>query len=385
MYEEEDGSEYFNDIRELHAAVVMDELQQGLSRTLWSKASIVSLASLVKTMKERRKTEIDISKAKLRILGHRLFDAMKKFMVMLVVEESLSLTLASMLMTVLMYEEKADMCSNAIVDIARQMCMADDTSEWQEQLEDCREGKLQTEKLARGLGSSEKKMGYRMLDPSSRRITSGKKKAKKEAIRQLGQSWSTMVTCCGLYLSYVVRVEETWEALVEAWRIMSPGHYLCLKLTENVATLMGRHREAIRELKNELKRIGESEHEPKEKEYVRNLLLAPLAPVKGRTTELILVRRLDKEKLTEKKATDMIVEAEYDFEKYTNYDFEKSGGKQQQQQQQQPHQPRQGRIDGRYAAEQECKFGVVCNDPKCRGIMTHTDKMGAGRAASTTQ
>ena len=36
-------------------------------------------------MKERRKTEIDILKAKLRIRGHKLFDAMKKFMVMLVV------------------------------------------------------------------------------------------------------------------------------------------------------------------------------------------------------------------------------------------------------------------------------------------------------------
>ena len=375
MFGEEDGSEYLSDIQRLHAAVVVDELQQGLSRTLGSKASIGSLTSLVKTMKERRKAEIDILKAKLRIRGHRLFDAMKKFMVMLVVEESLSLTLASMLMTVLMYEEKADRCSNAIVDIARQMCMVDDTSEWQEQLEDCREGRLQTEKLARGLGSSEKKMGYRMLDPSSRRITSGKKQAKKEAIRQLGQSWSTMVTCCGLYLSYVVKLEDTWEALVEAWRIMSPGHYLCQRTTENVATLMGRHREAIRELKNELNRIEESEHEPKEKEYVRNLLLAPLAPVKARITELMLERRLDKEKMTEKKATEMIVEAEYDLEKYTNYDFEKGGGKQQQQQQQH-HQPTQKRIDGRYAAGQECKFGVACNDPKCRGIMTHKDKDG---------
>ena len=44
-------------------------------------------------------------------------------------------------------------------------------------------GKTADKKLARGLGSSEKKMGYRMLDPSSKRITSGKKKAKKEAIR----------------------------------------------------------------------------------------------------------------------------------------------------------------------------------------------------------
>ena len=53
--------------------------------------------------------------------------------------------------------------------------------------------------------------------------------------------------------------------------------------------------------------------------------------------------------MSEKKTTEMIVEAEYDLEKYTNYDFEKSGGKQQQQQQQ-PHQPTQRRIDGKYAA-----------------------------------
>ena len=54
--------------------------------------------------------------------------------------------------------KNADRCSNVIVDITRQMCMVDDISEWQKQLEDCREGRLQTEGLARGLGSSKKKM-----------------------------------------------------------------------------------------------------------------------------------------------------------------------------------------------------------------------------------
>ena len=80
--------------------------------------------------------------------------------------------------------------------------------------------------------------------------------------------------------------------MVEAWRIVSPGHYLCQKTTENVAALLGRHREAIRVLRNELKRIEESEHEPKDKAYVRNVLLAPLAPIKRRITELMLERRL---------------------------------------------------------------------------------------------
>ena len=69
---------------------------------------------------------------------------------------------------------------------------------------------------------------------------------------------------------------------MEAWGIMPPGHYLCEKTIENVAALLGRHREAMRELKNELKRIEESEHEPKDKGYVVNLLLAPLGPIKER-------------------------------------------------------------------------------------------------------
>ena len=59
-----------------------------------------------------------------------MFDAMKEFMVMMVVEESLSLTLASMLMTALMVEDKTERCLNAIVDIARQMRLVGDTSEW---------------------------------------------------------------------------------------------------------------------------------------------------------------------------------------------------------------------------------------------------------------
>ena len=81
MFGEEDGLEYLNDIQKLHAAAMVDELQLGLSRTLGSKASVGSLTSLVKTSKERRKTEIDVMKGNLRIRGHRLFDAMKKFTV----------------------------------------------------------------------------------------------------------------------------------------------------------------------------------------------------------------------------------------------------------------------------------------------------------------
>ena len=54
MFGEEDGSEYLNDIQRLHAAVVVDELQHGPSRTLGSKASIGSLTSLVKTVNSRR-------------------------------------------------------------------------------------------------------------------------------------------------------------------------------------------------------------------------------------------------------------------------------------------------------------------------------------------
>ena len=66
-----------------------------------------------------------------------------------------------------------------------------------------------------------------------------------------------------------MKVEDTWEALVASWKIMSPGHYSCQRATENVATLMGRHIEAMRVLKHKLKWIKESEHEPKEKEYMR--------------------------------------------------------------------------------------------------------------------
>ena len=47
MFGEEDGSEYLNGIQRLRAAAVVDELQQGLSRTLGSKASIGSLVLMV--------------------------------------------------------------------------------------------------------------------------------------------------------------------------------------------------------------------------------------------------------------------------------------------------------------------------------------------------
>ena len=64
----------------------------------------------------------------------------------------------------------------------------------------------------------------------------------------------------------------------------------------------------MRDLRTELKRIEESSHEPEEKDYVRNLLLAPVEKVRSRTTELIAERKLDKKKMTEEVATNMMIE-----------------------------------------------------------------------------
>ena len=209
--------------------------------------------------------------------GHQLFAAVKEFMVMLVVEENLSLTLAAMLMTAVMSEEKTQRCSNAIVDVARQMSMVDDTDEWNAQDEDCKEGRLQVQLLSVNAGSAEGKAGYARLDPSSERITKAKsRKAKRAEVKELGTAWARMVTCCAHYLSYVVRVEVTWEQLVRSWKILTPGHFLRQGPKETILELLGRHRQAMRDLRTELKRIEESSHEPEEKDYVRNLLLAPV-------------------------------------------------------------------------------------------------------------
>lgn len=83
--------------------------------------------------------------------------------------------------------------------------------------------------------------------------------------------------------------------------------------------------------------------------------------------------------MTEEKATELVVEAEYDMEKYTNYEFGTDTGLQgagQRQQQQQQQQPQGGRTNKKYKAGQDCRFGADCNDPICRGIMTHKDRDG---------
>ena len=166
---------------------MVDELQPDLKKKLGSKAHIGSLSNLMVKMKEKRQKEMNAVKWKLQTTGHQLFAAVKEFMVMLVVEENLSLTLAAMLMTAVMSEEKTQRCSNAIVDVARQMSMVDDTDEWNAQDEDCKEGRLQVQLLSVNAGSAERKAGYARLDPSSERIAKAKsRKAKRAEVKELG-------------------------------------------------------------------------------------------------------------------------------------------------------------------------------------------------------
>ena len=189
MFGDEAGERYLNELQMLQSAAVVDELQPDLKERLGSRTHIGSLSNLVAKMKEKRQKEINEVKAKLQTTGHTLFTAVKKFMVMMVVEENLSLTLAAMLMTAIMSEEKTQRCANAITDVARQMSMANDTSEWEEQDEDCKKGKLQIQLLSEKAGSAEGRAGYKSLDPSSKRITKAKSKEEKaERVRELGQA-----------------------------------------------------------------------------------------------------------------------------------------------------------------------------------------------------
>ena len=138
MFGDEAGERYLNELQMLQSAAVVDELQPDLKERLGSRTHIGSLSNLVAKMKEKRQKEINEVKAKLQTTGHTLFTAVKKFMVMMVVEENLSLTLAAMVMTAIMSEEKTQRCAIAITDVARQMSMVNDTDESEAQDEDCK-------------------------------------------------------------------------------------------------------------------------------------------------------------------------------------------------------------------------------------------------------
>ena len=83
----------------------------------------------------------------------------------------------------------------------------------------------------------------------------GTRKAKKgdkrrEQLKQLGEAWSHVVISAASYLSYVAREKVKYDVLIEEWKIKSPDHKLVQKRNETVSELLGRHRDAKRDLDN---------------------------------------------------------------------------------------------------------------------------------------
>ena len=145
----------------------------------------------------------------------------------------------------------------------------------------------------------------------------------------------------------------TWEQLVQAWKILTPGHFLRQKERETVLELLGRHRQTMRDLRRELKRIEESDQEPEEKDYVRNLLLAPVEKIRKRMTELIAERKLDKKKMPEEVTTNMMVEVEYEIANFTNYEFTDGVGENRGAGYQRQGQQQQGQGQQQYQGQQQ--------------------------------
>ena len=54
------------------------------------------------------------------------------------------------------------------------------------------------------------------------------------------------------YLSYVTKEKVKYDVLIDNWKIKSPDHKLVQKRNETVSELLGRHRDAKRDLDIEL-------------------------------------------------------------------------------------------------------------------------------------
>ena len=65
-----------------------------------------------------------------------------------------------------------------------------------------------------------------------------------------------------------------YDVLIEDWKIKSPGHRLVQKRNETVREMLGRHRDAKRDLGIEPQQIGKQHKFPDVEIYVKQPILA---------------------------------------------------------------------------------------------------------------
>ena len=364
--------------------VVVDDLQEGLKTAMASRTRIGSLSNLVKTIKEKMPVEVKRFKFQSKQKGHKVKQEVMEFMMKLVVQEHLHRALAAMVVTRL-WAEDDERYSRAVVDVMRQSCMADGRSgtvyeEWKDHEEDCKQGRLQTKLLDVRAGEAKEKKGYDRLNPVGRKMRKAKKREKRrEQLRQLGEAWSQVVISTASYLSYVAKEKVKYDALIEDWMIKSQDHRLVQRRNETVSELLGRHRDAKRDLGIELQRIGKQHKFPDVEVCVKQLVLAGNADIRAALQARMLREQLDEETMDEEEVETLMLDIERWAEKSKMSGYAQPAS----------HRTPPGRQDsgggakgggkgdrGNVRPGQQCRFGESCGDPACWSKMTHKDRQG---------
>ena len=111
-------------------------------------------------------------------------------------------------------------------------------------------------------------------------------------------------------LSYVPVELETWESIIDDWRIKDKNHWCVQKPGVSVREMMFDLRKALKDCRDRLKRINRSKKEPDEEEIVKQMMLAPLPSIKQQMRDKMKWEKLHMEKVDMVTAVRLLVEAE---------------------------------------------------------------------------
>ena len=282
-------------VERLHARVSVNSIQPGVGQLLGLKRPIGTLDQLVGEVEKQYSGECQEMLAIVGAGGKTVMAAVKTMMSKVMVGAGVCKLLMALVVTKMWIKDSGRRHSQAVKDVIQVLCRTD-REHWDEVKQECTNGKMRYTDLTDEDVSEEE--GYKRLMP-----TDGSRK-------QQGDDWMEVVVVTASLLSYVPVEKDTWQKIMEDWKIKDKNHWCVQKPGTSIREMMFDLRKALKDCRDRLKRIDKQHKESDEEEVVRQMMLAPLPSIKGQVREKMKWEKLHMEELNMVTAVRLLVEAE---------------------------------------------------------------------------
>ena len=288
-------SDYMDAVERLHARVAVNKIQPKVEVLLGLKKPMGTLDQLVVEVEKQYGADCSKMLSIAAAGGNTVVAAVKALMSKVMVGSGLCKLLMALVVTKLWINDTGRRHSQAVKDVIQVLCRTEH-SDWDAVKLECMGGKMRYAELTDEDVSSEE--GYQRLMPTG------------DSRKQQGDDWMEVVVVTASLLSYVPVELETWESIIDDWRIKDKNHWCVQRPGVSVREMMFDLRKALKDCRDRLKRINRSKKEPDEEEIVKQMMLAPLPSIKQQMRDKMKWEKLHMEKVDMVTAVRLLVEAE---------------------------------------------------------------------------